>query len=92
MSVGSIYLFLEIDNTLLNPCIQALLNNVPTTGSLMAVIEPCIDNYWSVNKRVFFISGALAAGPILIYFIIRYARGLSRALGGYRVSNPGRWF
>ena len=37
------------------------------------------------------VSLAFAAVPPLLYFILRYARGLARALDGYRVAKPKAW-
>ncbi|MCK5285054.1 MAG: hypothetical protein KAJ86_05650 [Alphaproteobacteria bacterium] len=93
MLVGGTYLFLEIDNTPLNPCIQSMLNSIPSSiNQLNAIIEPCANDYWIANKKVIIISSGIVAIPILAYFIMRYIRGISRARKGYRISNPKKWF
>jgi uncharacterized membrane protein len=96
MAAGSFYLFHGIDNTPLDPCIQHLhlLNSgaqIFDVGVIFGTFQGCLKNYWIINFKVFLISGIIAGGPVLAYFIIRYARGLARAIDGYRVSNPHHW-
>lgn len=102
-SAGSIYLFQSLDNTPLLPCIENLIGmlsaitpdtSVEALQELMSqeIIYACVENYMKANLRVFIGAGVLVAGPVLLYFIIRYARGLSRAMGGYRVAHPRHWF
>jgi uncharacterized membrane protein len=97
MILGSVYLFLNIDNTPLDPCIQHFLNmqanaNTVDMMALAIALKGCSIGYIGANFKVFLISFLGIAGPILLYFIVRYARGLSRALSGYRVNKPLGWF
>lgn len=94
---GSIYLFYNVDNTTLDPCIQNFLaigsgmQNMEIQA-LVGIFEPCLDNYLKINMRDLIIGGIISAGPILIYFIVRFTRGLSRALNSYRIANVRSWF
>ena len=97
MTAGSIYLFQTIDNTPLDPCLQPLLDirsgqTLIDPYAVFNILRGCFDNYWVANIKTFIISGSIAAGPVLLYFIVRYARGLARAMDGYRVANPHFWF
>lgn len=54
--------------------------------------SPCFNSFITANLKLLIISGAIAILPILLYFIIRFGRGLSRALHGYRLAKPKAWF
>jgi uncharacterized membrane protein len=99
-AAASVYFFKALDNTPLQPCAEAILSMASgmsdptamerTIDNFMAM--PCWATYWQKNLMIFIIGGVIAAGPILIYFIVRYVRGLTRAIKGYRVANPKAWF
>ena len=94
-TIGSIYLFFNLDNTPLQPCLNTFLSvadSVQNFSGLESVFGNCFEPYWFVNAKVFITSGIIVATPILVYFAARYARGLSRAMNGYRVSKPLSWF
>ena len=96
MSAASFYLFDRIDHTPLDPCIRSFLSVgqgafTLDPQALMNIFKGCFHNYIAVNFQTFLISGLIAAVPILLYFIIRYARGLARAAGGYRIAHPEKW-
>ncbi len=96
MTIGCAYLLAFIDNTPLSPCISHLMNLGTQAASmdmmaLMRVFDPCLDDYTTINMKAFIVSGFIAAAPILIYFLVRYVRGLSRAMKGYRVAKPLSW-
>lgn len=95
MTAGSIYLFLNLDNAPLEPCFSGLLSaagSITDMASLKASFGSCYEPYWFLNKGTFITGGVIAAAPILVYFLVRYARGLSRAMNGYRVAKPLAWF
>lgn len=98
MAAGSFYMLEYINNAPLDPCIQKFMNLSPDQINAMNValmgglFESCMHNFIMENLNTLIISGAIAGGPILLYFIIRYARGFSRAVSGYRVSHPKAWF
>lgn len=99
-TAASIYFFKTLDNAPLQPCAEAILSLASgmsdpaamerTIDNFMAM--PCWATYWQKNLMIFIIGGVIAAGPILIYFLVRYIRGLTRAMKGYRVANPKVWF
>jgi uncharacterized membrane protein len=94
---GSIYLFYALDNTPLDPCIQQFMALGPETllgdlKGMQGIFYGCYKEYASRNFMAFIISAAIAGIPVLLYFIVRYARGLSRALNGYRIAKPEAWF
>jgi uncharacterized membrane protein len=97
LTAGSIYLFKALDNAPLTLCINEFMTMGPhTTAAQMQALMPlwtsCFEGYVQVNWQTFLISFIVVAGPILIYFIARYAHGLRRAMGAYRVNKPLAWF
>jgi uncharacterized membrane protein len=97
MTAGSIYMLEHINNAPLEPCIQKFLNFGPAeiesldVVKMSAVFEDCMHNFVQINWNTLIYSMAISAGPILLYFVMRYARGFSRAIGGYRVAHPKAW-
>lgn len=97
IAAASSYMFQMLDNMPLNPCIDKFLIVsqdlvVFDLTSFSAIFAKCMDSYWMANTRTFIISGIIAAGPVLFYFLLRFARGLARAKDGYRIANPRAWF
>lgn len=96
LSLGAFYLMKIIDNSPLNPCIDKFLNVGPDTffdlSSMPAIFESCMARYISVNIQPFIISGAIAAVPAYLYFLMRFARGFSRALDSTMLEKPLEWF
>jgi len=97
ITAGCAYLLTQVDNSPLQPCTDALLAHAGglaqgNTAALSSVITPCVDDFVQVNMSAIMIAMAISAAPILLYFIIRFSRGLSRAMNGYRVANPKSWF
>lgn len=94
-AIGSAYLFFNLDNTPLTPCLSGFLANAETItnlNGLKGAFGGCYEPYWVINAHTFIKSGIIVALPILVYFAARYARGLSRAMNGYRVAKPLAWF
>lgn len=98
MAAASFYMLERVNNAPLGPCLDhfaslgpnAIINS--TMQSLGPIFAPCMDSFVQTNMNVLFTSLLIAGGPLLLYFILRYARGFSRARGGYRISNPKSWF
>jgi uncharacterized membrane protein len=98
-AAASVYFFKALDNTPLQPCAEAILSMASGMSDLTLMEKyinnfmsmPCWANYWQTNLMIFIIGGVIAAGPILIYFVVRYVRGLTRAMRGYRVASPKAW-
>ncbi len=98
MTAASVYMLERINNAPLEPCLQKFLNlspdqvNALNVASMSGLFEDCMHNFVLANWNTLIYSLAIAAGPILLYFIVRYARGFSRAVGGYRIAHPKAWF
>lgn len=95
VGLGSLYLLMNHDQTPLNICAHSFIGSAQSMTdpvALTSFFEGCIEEYWVLNKNTLIISMAVSIVPILIYFVVRYARGLSRAHNGHRVSYPRRWF
>lgn len=97
LTIGSAYLLPNVDNEPLMPCVNDIIN-AAQGGTLMSEAEmietftPCFNNFMSFNYNVLMISLLITAGPVLLYFAVRFMRGLTRATKGYRVANPQSWF
>ncbi len=91
---ASVYLFYTLDNAPLMPCLERLVSVDPEKALMMidSLFGPCYGPYLSANLHVFIVGGAIAAGAPLAYFVLRFIRGFSRALKGYRVTKPKAWF
>lgn len=95
MLIGSVYLFFNVDSMPMQPCANDILDqsaSLTDAAQLKALAAPCMESYLAVNQTVFLTTGAIVAVPVLVYFVVRYARGLSRALRGYRIAKPLHWF
>lgn len=90
---ASVYLFYTLDNAPLMPCLDRLISVDPEKAVMMidSLFGPCYAPYLSANLQVFIIGGVIAAGAPLVYFVLRYAKGFSRAIKGYRVAKPTAW-
>jgi uncharacterized membrane protein len=98
IAVAAIYLNMMLDNTPLQPCADDIFNFV-NAGDLMnfdplitAISGKCLVPYLARNLTSFIISGVIGILPVLIYFIVRFLRGFTRAQNGYRVAKPKAWF
>lgn len=55
-------------------------------------VNDVMAEYMRTNLSPLIMVSAITIGPSVIYIIYRLARGLSRALKGYRVANTKNWF
>lgn len=98
LTIGSTYLLNGIDYASFQPCANALAEKgiefaeTATFQEMYALTSPCMDDFIDDNFRRLTIAALITALPILLYMVIRYMRGLSRALRGYRVASPKAWF
>jgi uncharacterized membrane protein len=95
---GCAYMLMHIDNTPLNGCIEQILA-IPaeeaatlSTLALYQMFGPCIDGFIKINLNVLIISGVIAAGPVFVYVVVRFIKGLMRAIKGEPVAQPKAWF
>ncbi len=98
LAAGSAYLLERIDNAPLMPCMDKFLNMNPEKAAVMNVVdmgtlfENCMHPFVTTNWNALIVSMLIAGGPLLAYVVVRFARGLSRALKGYRLAKPKAWF
>ncbi len=96
-AIATAYMMSGIDYSTFEPCANTLANKGTAwmeSASMMnvyAVIEPCVDNFLDFNKTLLMNSVLIAGGPIVVYMAYRMVKGLSRAMKGYRLSNPKSW-
>ena len=64
------------------------------TGTLYTKeqIEGVLNQAYAVNQKLLLITGAVTLGPSVIYLVIRIAKGMARAMKGYRMASPRAWF
>lgn len=95
---ASAYLLERIDNAALMPCIEKFLNINPDHMAMVKIAElsalfgPCMDAFVRLNFTPLVLSMLIAGGPLLLYALVRFSRGLSRAAKGYRIAKPKAWF
>lgn len=97
VSAAGIYMLSGIDYTAFQPCAEGLAAQGADAANasfdvIWGAAEPCFDNFINENFKLLSISALVAAGPIILYFAYRYAKGLTRALKGYRIMNAKAWF
>ncbi|MBL4804335.1 MAG: hypothetical protein JKY71_05665 [Alphaproteobacteria bacterium] len=92
------YMQYHIDNTPFDPCFQDLANRGigwlerADYMDIYEIVQPCIQTYIDVNTTIFINAAIIGGGPILLYMAYRLARGVSRAIKGYRLANPRALF
>lgn len=98
IGLASLFMIPRIDYASFQPCAEAMASKgteflaSATQAEIMALSEPCLDSFMSANWNTFTIAAIFGVGPILIYFVVRFVRGLSRATKGYRIADPKAWF
>lgn len=95
--IGSVYMLAHIDKEALNACMNEFIAMGPAAAQqslaqMEAFFQPCVDTFITVNMRVLVISATIAAGPVLLYTVYRFVKGLYRAKDGYRMAAPRNWF
>jgi uncharacterized membrane protein len=98
LTAGIIYMIPSIDYSAFEPCANALTQKGESYAQsasftdVYASAEPCMEDFIDMNLRILTIAALIAAVPVVPYLLMRYARGLSRAVKGYRLANPKSWF
>ncbi len=93
--VASIYVFTNLDYSSLDVCAQALAGggaDLSDPMTAMAAFQSCQEDYLSDNSTLFMNGVVIAGLPILLYFGVRFFKGLRRASYAYRIANPKSWF
>ena len=97
-TLGSIYMMSGIDYTPFQPCADDLaglgLEAVEGMGvmEIYAYVEPCVGFFIEGNWTLLMNTMIITAMPLFIYIGYRFAKGLGRAMKGYRLANPQSWF
>lgn len=97
-AIAAYYMLQDISYTAFESCGQALASKSPEDlqssgfNEIWLATEPCYENFIADNFTILMNSGLIAAVPPLLYMIYRYIKGFSRAIKGYRLSNPKGWF
>jgi hypothetical protein len=92
VTLGTIYVLSAYNPSPLQSCvdnIMSLMQAGKQAGPQM--IAPCMDNFMSVNHRIFSLATVISGIPLMIYLAWRLARGISRARDGYRIANLKHW-
>ena len=96
-AAATAYMMRGIDYALFDSCAQALANKGVTwmenagMADVYAVIEPCVEPFIRSNKTLLINAVIIAGGPLVLYMFYRLAKGVSRAIKGYRLSNAKSW-
>ena len=61
-------------------------------GQIYKQLKNVLDQAYAINMELFLITGAVTLGPSVIYLVVRIAKGMARAMKGYRIANPRAWF
>ena len=97
-TIGGLIMMNDINYDPFSPC----ANNLAAQGVEFAanatytqiwdLASPCFDIFIQANMQPLITAGIITIVPVLIYFAVRFVRGLSRAIKGYRIANPRVWF
>lgn len=97
-TIGGVIMLSGINYEPFMPCADRLAAQgmeIAANASYIQVWElasPCFDTFINANLSTLMMAGAITILPILIYFAVRFVRGLSRAIKGYRLAKPRAWF
>lgn len=97
LAAGSAVMLEGIDYSPFSPCAETLAGKgtaaLESAGfrEIYAAAEPCMHGFITTNLRLLTLTSAIVAVPVILYILIRYLRGFSRALKGYRIAKPEGW-
>lgn len=97
-TIGGIIMLTDIDYGPFAPCADQLAAQGmdfaanATYAQVWELASPCFDPFINANLNILIIAGSITILPILTYFAVRFVRGLSRAIKGYRLAQPRAWF
>ncbi len=98
IGIGAAYMLPNIDYSTFQPCSNKLMSmgleyaENATYAQVWELANPCFDLFIKDNWSILIVTGIIVILPILIYFVVRFVRGLSRAMKGYRIAKPKAWF
>lgn len=90
MSVATAYILSVYDPSVIVNC----AGNINTTdmAAIEAAVKPCMDEFLAANMNYFINGTIIGAGPLVVYFAYRLAKGISRATKGHRIGDVKNWF
>ncbi|MCB9989838.1 MAG: hypothetical protein H6867_00480 [Rhodospirillales bacterium] len=91
MSAACVYILSVYDPSAVQACADRMMS-MSSEAAMMDAMKPCMDEFMSANMAYFINGIVIGAGPIVIYFVYRLAKGLSRALKGHRIGDVKNWF
>lgn len=97
-SMGSVYLWLNIDKSSMDICFSRLgdyiMSGHADAGAIemWAVLKPCYGNFIQDNLSAIIIASVIAGGPIVFFIIERIIKGLICAGKGLPLTNPKSFF
>lgn len=95
---ATIYMLGGVDYAPFEPCANVLISKgaawIESAGMMevYALIKPCVESFLGFNKALLVNAVIIAGAPLVIYVVYRLAKGVSRAMKGYRIANPKSWF
>lgn len=95
--IATAYMMGRIDYFMFDPCANTLAGKgiawMESAGvmEVYAIIEPCVAPFLDTNKTLLMNALLIAGGPVIIYMTYRIAKGVGRAMKGYRLANPKSW-
>jgi uncharacterized membrane protein YfcA len=97
IAAGGMYLWTQLDYTSIQSCASkigdlVMQGGTPSTYEMLALMEPCEEQFMHANRMALIISTIIAAGPLVLYLVLRLTKGIARAAKGYRLANPKEWF
>lgn len=73
------------DHTLIHTAVDRILaGQIPREEEVVALLR----DYKDANLRLLILASVFAAGPAVLYFLYRTARGVARAAAGHRIAQP----
>lgn len=96
--IGSAYMMGQIDYAPFSPCASELAALGAAAVEQMGVMEiysytaPCVEPFIEGNRTAFLNTILITTLPLFLYIGYRFAKGLGRAMKGYRLANPRSWF
>jgi len=97
ITIATLYMMPNIDNTSIMPCAQPLADHLlanPDQADMQTMygyIAPCMNDFMIGNKQVFLIATIIAGLPILIYMTYRLMKGTMLTLQSKIHANPKSW-
>ncbi|MCB1556652.1 MAG: hypothetical protein KDJ15_04990 [Alphaproteobacteria bacterium] len=93
---GALYMIPRIDNAPMDSCVQAIAAGLtpdnPDYKAANALVQPCLPGFIETNWRVFMISLLISGGPLVLYVLYRWGKGISAAWKGARLAKLKSWF